>query len=88
MNDAAPTPRVWAHKGEAIVCLNGHPVCEVARTLYFGEPLSGKHFTNWVQPEPDHSESVANIKCKQCRSVWLRGNKRDGYQFHFADGWR
>lgn len=89
MNDMSdPRRKVWAHKGEAVVCINGHVICDVAQTLYYGQAHKGGNFTNWQQPQPDRKESVAEIRCNQCRGVWVRGNKRDGYQFHFANGWR
>lgn len=88
MNDQSEAPRMWARQGEAICCLNGHPICHVARDIYAGEERGGGDFTDWRQPEPDRKASVAALRCNQCKSVWIRGNLREGYQFHFADGWR
>ena len=92
MNDAPNTPAIWARQGEVVTCINGHPICHIARDILVGEPRDGSHFTDWLQPEPDRSESVADISCRECRGVWVRGNIRDGYQFHFGnnprEGWR
>lgn len=93
MTEATP-PRIWANKGEAVTCVNGHNVCEIARDIYVGDPRSGEDFTNWFQPEPDKETSVAEIRCKECRGVWIRGTVRGGYQLHFgnlpdpSEGWR
>ena len=84
MNDQPDGPRVWANQGEAVTCIKGHAICEMARTVYVGEPRSGEHFTNWRQPEPDRATPVPEIRCTVCRSVWIRGNTSDGYQFHFG----
>ena len=84
MNDQSDAPRIWANKGEAITCINGHAICECARNIYVGEPRSGEHFTNWRQPEPDRRIAVSDIRCAACQGVWIRGTKSDGYQFHFG----
>ena len=94
MLDVTPEqPRkVWAHQGESVTCIKGHAVCTVARTIMVGDPRNGGDFINWQQPEPDRSESVADLRCKKCRGAWIRGNPKDGFQFHFAapphDEWR
>lgn len=84
--------RIWANKGEAVTCINGHAICDIARNLYIGDPRSGDDFTNWRQPEPDKSTQVAEIRCAKCRGAWVRGNPQLGYQFHFGSekhgGWR
>ena len=83
---------LWAKKGEVVTCINGHAVCEVACDLHVGLPRTGDHFTNWSQSMPDKKDSIATIRCAVCRGVWIRGNSRDGYQFHFGcnstEGWR
>ncbi len=88
MNDQSEAPRFWARKGETVTCVKGHPICDISRDLPFGIPRDGAHFTNWKQPEPEKSDAVATLRCSMCRGIWIRGNKHDGYQFHFADGWR
>ena len=84
--------KVWAHQGEAVTCIKGHAICTVARTIHYGDPRNGGDFVNWQQPEPDRSHSVADIVCTKCRGRWLRGNTKNGYQFHFGapphGGWR
>ena len=84
MNDMSDAPRVWANKGEAITCLKGHVICTIGQNLYMGDPRAKEHFVDWQQPEPATSTSVADIRCMLCRSVWIRGNPRHGYQFHFG----
>jgi hypothetical protein len=84
----ADEPKIWARKGEQVVCIKGHPICAIAHDIHVGDPRSGTNFTDWVQPEPDKATSVAEIRCAICRSVWIRGSRPSGYQFHFADGWR
>ena len=86
MSEAPPpnVPRIWAHKGEAITCINGHAICDLARDIYLGEPRQGDHFTNWRQPEPHRSCPVGEIRCTECRGVWIRGNPQAGYQFRFG----
>jgi hypothetical protein len=79
---------LWASKGEVVTCINGHPICTISRDIYVGEGREDSDFENWKQDKPDRRTSVADIKCNRCRGVWLRGNKRDGYAFHFASGWR
>jgi hypothetical protein len=85
-------PPIWANKGEAVTCINGHVICEMARNVYVGEARAGEHFTNWSQPEPDKRTHVAEIRCTICRGAWVRGNPQEGYQFHFGSnkhgGWR
>ena len=27
-------PPIWANKGEAVTCINGHAICEIARNIY------------------------------------------------------
>ena len=88
MNDAPNIPRMWAYKGEAITCVNGHVVCEMACDVHIGDARSGDHFTNWKQTQPDRSTPVTEIRCTECRGVWIRGNLDAGYQFHFNEGWR
>lgn len=88
MNDTSEPRRIWAHRGECVCCLKGHPICEIARDIFVGDPRSGEDFINWSQPEPDKTTSVADIRCTICRAVWIRGSKRGGYQLHFAEGWR
>jgi hypothetical protein len=82
------TAKVWAEAGELITCVNGHIICRMARTIHVGDARQSDHFTDWTQPEPKRSDHVADLKCKRCRGVWIRGNPRDGYAFHFSDGWR
>lgn len=88
MNDQSEAPRLWAHKGETITCISGHPICDLARDIYTCEGRASADFTDWKQPEPARDLSVADIRCTDCKGVWIRGNARDGYQFHFSDGWR
>lgn len=88
MNDQSDVPRLWARQGDAVACLNGHAICHIARDIYAGEARADGDFDHWHQPEPDRKASVTAIRCAQCKSVWIRGNPRDGYQFHFQDGWR
>ena len=90
MNDQSEAPKLWAKAGESVTCIKGHPICDISRDIYVrdGKGRQGSDFTNWQQPEPDTSVPVAKIRCTQCRGVWVRGNPRDGFQFHFADGWR
>jgi hypothetical protein len=89
MNDLSEAPRmIWARKGEVVTCIKGHPICAISRDIYVGEARMGNHFTDWQQREPDRSASVAEIRCERCRGVWLRGNPKDGYAFHFSEGWR
>jgi len=92
MNDRLGAPKLWARKGESVTCINGHPICDIAHDIYSGDARGKSDFTNWHQPEPGISESVAGLRCKVCRGAWIRGNPRDGYQFHFGtnpkDGWR
>jgi hypothetical protein len=94
MNDHSDAPKLWAAKGESVTCLKGHPICDIAHDLYVGDGRAAGDFCNWRQPEPDVSAQVATLRCAQCRSVWIRGNPREGYQFHFGNdphpqkGWR
>ena len=88
MNDMSNAPRIWAHKGSQITCTQGHPICEIARDVYVGEPRSGADFTAWQQTEPDRSTSVADIQCTVCGGSWINGGTDSGYRFHFEDGWR
>ena len=94
MNDHSDAPRVWASKGEAVTCIRGHAIVDIARTVYFGDSRSAADFTNWHQPEPSRDTSVAELRCAKCRGVWIRGNPRSGYQMHFGadpdptQGWR
>jgi len=90
--DGGETPKLWARQGESVTCIKGHAICDMARDVYVGDGRAAEDFTNWRQPEPDKSQSVAELRCAQCRGVWIRGNPRDGYQFHFGsdpkEGWR
>lgn len=88
MLDAQPESELYAKKGEAVCCVNGHVICEIARDIHKGDARGPNDLTNWAQPEPDQSKSVADIKCIECRGVWVRGSNRGGYQFHFPEGWR
>lgn len=92
MNDQSESPKVWASQGEWVTCVNGHPICEIAHTIYVGHARSERDFCNWKQPEPDRKTSVAEIRCVKCKGVWVRGNNKEGYQFHFgappAGDWR
>ncbi len=82
------TPKLWATKGECITCTQGHPICEIAHDIAIGEPRGSGNFTNWKQPQPDHYKPVSDITCNQCGGSWINGNPRNGYRFHFAEGWR
>lgn len=91
MNDMSEAPKqkpLWARKGEVVTCVKGHPICIIARDIYVGDPRQSDHFENWKDPEPSRDANVAEITCKRCRGRWLRGNPREGYAFHFRDGWR
>lgn len=92
MSDMSDAPKLWASKGETATCIHGHAICDMARDIYVGDPRQGTDFVNWRQPEPDRSESVAELRCDVCRGIWIRGNSRDGYQLHFGlnpkEGWR
>lgn len=80
--------RVWANQGEAIVCTQGHHICDIAHVIFVEDPRSAGDFTNWMQPQPAIQDKVADIKCKLCRGAWVRGASDGSYSFHFADGWR
>jgi hypothetical protein len=88
MLDAADDTNLYARKGEHITCINGHVICEIAHDIQKGDARNGDDFTNWQQPQPDKEKSVAEIRCTQCRGVWIRGSSTGGYQFHFSTGWR
>ena len=88
MLDGEDKSQLYARKGECITCINGHAICEFFRDVKRGDGRSAEDFTNWRQPEPDKSASVADIRCIECRGSWINGNARDGYQFHFSEGWR
>lgn len=83
MTVTAP-PSLWARGGETVVCVNGHPICDIACDLYHGQARAAEHYVNWRQPAPDHSMRLAAIRCTECRGAWIRTNG----QVHFADGWR
>ena len=86
MLDTAEVPkrRIWAYKGETVTCIKGHAICSIAEDILVGSPRHAGRFTNWVQPEPDRKTSVADIRCTKCRGVWVRGNTKHGWQFHFG----
>jgi hypothetical protein len=80
--------RLWATKGESVVCLKGHPICDISRDIYVGEGRSAKDFTNWRQREPDRTTPVNTLRCWTCRSIWVRRDSKRNTFFHFAEGWR
>ena len=84
MNDQSEAPKIWAHKGEAVTCVNGHAIVDIARNIYVDDPRSGTDFTNWRQPEPSRATPVGELRCVKCRGVWIRGNTKAGYSFHFG----
>ena len=89
MNDLAQAPRLYGRKGEPIVCVRrpaGHVVCRLSRDVYVGEATMDI-FCDWEQPLPDPKLSINKTRCR-CRAVFIRGNRRHGYQLHFAEGWR
>ena len=92
MNDQSEAPKLWARAGETVTCINGHPVCDIARDIVDYERHSPSHFTNWRQPEPDKSMHITAIRCTECRGVWIRAGKAPAghsvYQLHFENGWR
>ena len=79
------TANLWATKGEIVTCVLGHPICDVARDIHVGDGRSSGDFTNWHQPQPSPSTSLADIRCTICRAVWVRP---DGMTYHFENGWR
>lgn len=92
MADDGRSKMTWAHQGEAVTCVNGHPVCHVARTIHVGDARSPDDFCDWSQAEPDRSQPVPAIRCTVCHGAWVRGDRTSGYQFHFGTrdhgGWR
>ena len=88
MNDQSETQKLWAHEGEVVTCINGHAICDIARSLYVGERRDNSHFINWRIAKPVETDPVGKLRCAQCRGVWIRGSTRGGYQFHFDNGWR
>jgi hypothetical protein len=87
MNDQSAVPQLWAKQGDVVTCINGHPICTIARDVFLDEPR-GNVFTDWQQPEPEKTQTVPSIRCAACRGVWIRQTGRNTYAFHFADGWR
>ena len=81
--DMPDSRKLWANKGEAVTCVNGHPICIVAKHLYIGDPHSPENFTDWAQPEPDRDTKVVEIRCVKCRGVWIRQGAT-AYQLHFG----
>ena len=79
---------MWANKGEAVVCVRGHHICDIAHVIYVEDPRGKADFTNWIQPEPHINDKVTEIRCKKCRGAWVRGASDGSYSFHFAEGWR
>lgn len=84
MNDQSEAPRLWARKGETVCCINGHEICHAAHDIYVGDLWSPGNFDGWHQPEPERAASLADIRCTECRAIWIRPNG----QLHFAEGWR
>lgn len=81
--DIPESRKLWANKGEAVTCVNGHAICHAAKHLYVGEGHSPANFDNWQQPEPNENTKITEIRCIKCRGVWVRQGPT-AYQFHFG----
>lgn len=79
---------LWAKQGETITCVNGHPICDIAHDIHVGDGRMSLDFTNWRIPEPQTTDSLEAIRCRECRGVWLRVDSNNNVLFHFAEGWR
>jgi hypothetical protein len=75
---------VYAYAGETVTCEYGHPICDFAETVHWGQTCNlPKHLTNWRQKEPIVGQFPLPI-CDQCGSQFV-GNSN---VFHFKEGWR
>ena len=80
--------RLFAKAGETVTCENGHPICDAAHDLVYGELQDPPNdWTNWRQPEPPIGTLPAEALCVVCGAQWFGAVGRVA-QFHFEDGWR
>ncbi len=90
--------KIYAKKGEHIICENGHVICEIAKTVLTGNYQKGGELTNWRQKEPRIGDSVP--LCEKCGAEFYRNNiavdapglndvkLMAGIRMHFKNGWR
>jgi len=75
--------RVYAQKGETVICEAGHPICDFSCTVFVGDMQDlDNELTNWRQPVPQIGLFPLPV-CALCG-----GQFTDGSRFHFRDGWR
>lgn len=77
--------RVYAKRGEWIVCERGHKIARFAKTVYSGDDQAPtQELERWKQQPPKVGAPSTEIKCTQCGADWFA----DDGQLHFKDGWR
>lgn len=79
-------PHYFALKGDEIVCVNGHVICEVAQDIRIGALYNEKHLHRWRQTPPQPYQDAKRIRCGVCGGLYWHG--WNGQNFHFKDGWR
>ena len=94
MNPPKQQPRrVYAKRGEWIVCERGHKIARFAKTVYYGEEQQAPlELERWTQAPPKDGTPSTEIKCTLqhdrgqgvCGADWFAS---DG-SHHFKDGWR
>jgi hypothetical protein len=78
---------LFARKGEAVMCENGHIICTVANNIAVAGKYVPTNMYNWTQPEPVSGEKdFTKIICQRCGSLFW--HCEGGQHFHFSDGWR
>lgn len=78
--------KIYALKGEKITCEKGHVICEMARTVLYGDYQKAAQLKNWRQEIPGIGDEIP--KCTKCGSEFYRNDIINGIHMHFKKGWR
>lgn len=79
--------KIYAKKGEAVLCTNGHVICHFTEDVMVGGGLELDRQLKFVdgQFHPPLGTDLSECKC-WCGAEYISGT-REGV-FHFTDGWR
>jgi hypothetical protein len=78
-------PAIYAEKGEAVRCTNGHLICVIQKDLRVGHLPKAKDMALWMIPVPRVGDPIPN--CPRCNSKWAVNGTPFGFILHVGKKW-